>query len=65
MEVQKFKIAASEAELMTKKKRKEKKKNTIVEPWPLRLALKQEDVRAQEEFDLWSSSSCNGVERYV
>jgi hypothetical protein len=59
MEFQKFKTAASEAGLMMKKK------STVVEPWPLRLALKQEDVGAQEEFDLLLSSNSSGVERYV
>jgi hypothetical protein len=44
MEFQKFKTAASEAGLMMKKK------STVVEPWPLRVALKQEDVGAQEEL---------------
>ena len=59
MKLQKFQTAASEAGLVIKKK------STVVESWPLRLTLNQEDVGAQEEFDLLLSSSSSGVERYV
>lgn len=59
MELQKFETAASEAGLIMKKK------NTVVEPWPLRLTLRPKDVGAQEEFDLFLSSCSSGVEHYV
>jgi hypothetical protein len=42
-----------------------KERNTVVEPWPLRLTLKPEDAGAQEEFDLLLSSCSSGVEHHV
>jgi hypothetical protein len=42
-----------------------KKKNTIVESWPLRLKARPGDVGAQKEFDLLLSSSSSGIEHYV
>jgi hypothetical protein len=59
MELQGFKSAAKGARLTMKKK------NTIVELWPLRLTTRPGDIGAQEEFDLLLSSSSSGVERYV
>jgi hypothetical protein len=59
MKIQRFRDAASDAELTMKMT------NTIVEPWPCRLKVKPKDYGAQEEFDLLLSSSSSGVERYV
>jgi hypothetical protein len=59
MEIQGFKKAAKDAGL------KMKKKNTIVESWPLRLKLRPGDTGAQAEFDLLLSSSSSGIEHYV
>ena len=59
LKIQGFESAARDAGLIIKKK------NTIVESWPLRLKLRPGDVGAQEEFDLLLSSSSSGIERYV
>jgi hypothetical protein len=59
MDLQGFKSAASDAGLIMKKK------NTIIESWPLRLKARPGDVGAQEEFDLLLSSSSSGTEHYV
>jgi hypothetical protein len=57
--MQNFKSSARDAGLIMKKK------NTIVESWPLRLKASPGDLDAQEEFDLLLSSSSSGIERYV
>lgn len=59
MEIQGFKDVARDAGLIMKKK------NTIVELWPLRLKAKPGDVGAQAEFNLLLSSSSSGIEHYV
>jgi hypothetical protein len=56
IEIQGFKSAAEDAGLVMKKK------NTIVESWPLRLKARPGDVGAQKEFDLLLSSSSSGIE---
>lgn len=42
-----------------------KEDNTIVDPWPTRLKLRQGQPGAQEEFATLLSSSFSGLERYV
>ena len=59
MEIQGFKSAAIDAGLIMKRK------NTIVELWPLRLKARPGDVGAQEEFDLLLSSNSSGIVHYV
>ncbi|KAJ6276567.1 hypothetical protein J3E71DRAFT_187021 [Bipolaris maydis] len=59
MKLQEFESAASRAGLMMKER------NTIVEPWPLRLKLKPHEVGSQEEFDLLLSSCSSGIEHYT
>jgi hypothetical protein len=59
MQLQKFHTAADEVGLMMKKR------NTVVEPWPLRLTLTPEDTAAKEGFDLLLSPCSSGVEHYV
>lgn len=59
MEIQDFEKYAREAGLLMKRK------NTIVETWPLRLKAKPGDDGAQEEFDLLLSSTSSITEYYV
>ncbi|KAM0802877.1 hypothetical protein BDR22DRAFT_903758 [Usnea florida] len=40
-------------------------RNTVIDPWPLRLRKEYGESGAQEEFDRLMSSSSSGNERYV
>lgn len=42
-----------------------KTRNSIVEPWPTRLKLKQDKSWSQHEFDVILGSDLSGLERYV
>ncbi|KAL8831439.1 MAG: hypothetical protein Q9170_005288 [Blastenia crenularia] len=44
---------------------KMKKKNTVVEAWPMRLKKRPGENGAEDEFDRLTASSCSGAEHYV
>ena len=42
-----------------------RKRNTVVEAWPMRLKKKPKEKGADEEFQTLMASCCTGAERYV